>query len=97
MASEIDVSSVSESNDISLSSHDVSRRVIAGDYILKKIKNAKGSRAWEQFWIVFDRFNDNEIFGVTCCSVCKVSILYKKKMSGEERSLGTKNMLDHLK
>ena len=97
MASEFDVSSVPESNDISLSPQDVSRQVIAGDYILKKKKNAKGSRAWEQFWIVFDHSSDNEIFGVACCGVCKVSILYKKKVSGEERSLGTKNMLDHLK
>ena len=29
--------------------------------------------------------------------VCKVCILYKKKVSGEEKSLATKNMLDHLK
>ena len=28
--------------------------------------------------------------------VCKVCILYKKKVRGEEKSLGTKNMLDHL-
>ena len=27
----------------------------------------------------------------------KVCFLYKTKMSGEERSLGTKNMLDHMK
>ena len=47
--------------------------------------------------MVYDPSNDAEVFGVMCCCVCKVCIRYKKKVSGEERSLGTKNMLDHLK
>ena len=41
--------------------------------------------------------NNEEVFGVVCCCVCKVCILYKKKVRGEERPLGTKNTLDHLK
>ena len=46
---------------------------------------------------MLDSSNNEEVFGVACCCVCKVCILYKKKVSGEEKSLGTKNMLDHLK
>ena len=46
--------SAPEGDDITISSPDILRRVIAGEYILKKKKNAKGSRAWEQFWIMFD-------------------------------------------
>ena len=34
---------------ISLSSCDASERVNSGDYILKRKKNVKGSRAWDQF------------------------------------------------
>ena len=79
-----------------VSPQQVSKRVIAGDYILKK-KNMKGSRAWEQFRIMLDSSSNEEVFEVACCCVCKVCILYKKKVSGEEKSLGTKNTLDHLK
>ena len=78
-----------------LSPQVVSRRVNDGDYILKK--NSKGSRAWERFRAVLNPSNNDEVFGVACCCVCKVCILYKTKVSGEERSLGTKNMLDHMK
>ena len=31
-----------------------------------------------------------------CVVACKVCIRYEKRVSGEERSLGSKNMLDHL-
>ena len=48
---------------------DVSTLVIDGDYILKKKKDTKGNRAWQQFQIVF---NPVEVFGVVCCCVCKV-------------------------
>ena len=75
---------------VSDSTQDVLKLVIDGDYILKKKKDTKGSRAWQQFRIVFDPVNNEEVFGVACCSVCKVCILYKKKVRGEERSLGTK-------
>jgi len=78
-------------------SQTVSRRVISGEYILRKNKNVKGSRAWEQFRIVYNSLTDEEVFGVACCSVCKACIVYKKVVRGEERSLGTKNMLDHLR
>ena len=40
--------SVPEGDDVTISPQDISRRVTAGEYILKKKKNAKGSRAWEQ-------------------------------------------------
>ena len=78
--------------DEDLSPQVVSRWVIDGDYILMK-KNLKGSRTWEQFRVVLNPSNNDEVFGVACCCVCKVCILYKTKVSGEERSLGTKNML----
>ena len=61
----------------SISPQDISQRVISGDFILKKKKNAKGSRAWDQFRVVFDPSNNSEVFGVACCCVCKVCILYK--------------------
>jgi len=51
------------------------KRIIDGDYILKKKKNAKGIRAWEQFRIVVDSSNNFEVFGVACCCLCKVCIL----------------------
>ena len=34
---------------LALSSREVSERVKRGDYILKKKKNTKGSRAWQKF------------------------------------------------
>ena len=49
----------------------VSRRVIDGDYILKKRKNSKGNRAWEQFRVVLNPSNNYEVFGVACCCVRK--------------------------
>ena len=56
-------------------------------------KDTKGSRAWQQFWIVFNPVNNEAVFGVACCCMCKVCMLYKKKVKVEERSY----MLDHLK
>lgn len=50
-----------------------------------------------EFQVVFNLSNDAEVFGVTCGCICNVCIHYKKKVSGEERSLGMKNMLCHLK
>ena len=35
-----------------LSSREIYKCVKRGDYILKKKKNGKGSRAWEQFRII---------------------------------------------
>ena len=75
----------------------VSRRVVAGDLVLKLNRNSKGSPAWDQFRIVWDPDKNQEVYGIACCSVCKSCLLYKKLVNGEEKSMGTKNMLDHLK
>ena len=45
-------------------------QVIAGEYILKK--NTKGSIVREQFEIMFDPLNNDEVFGVMSCCVCNV-------------------------
>ena len=37
------------------------------------------------------------MFGFACCTTCKTCLLYKKLVNGAERSMGTKNLLDHLK
>ena len=57
-------------------------------YFLKK-KNTKGSRAWEQCWVVLDPSNDAGVLESRVVP-CKVCIWYKNKESTEERSLGTK-------
>ena len=80
-----------------LAPQEVSSRVSAGEFILKKYKCSRGSRAWKQFCIVFDLTRGKEVFGIACCSICKVCILYKKIVNGQEKSLGTKNLLNHLK
>ena len=56
------------SDNASVSLQQVSEKVIAGDYILKK-KNVKASRAWEQFRIVVNSSNNEEVFGVASCCV----------------------------
>ena len=78
-----------------VNSREVSERVKRGEYMLKK-KNAKGSPAWEQFRIVWDE-NGEEVFGVACCATCKTCFLYKKLVNGAEKSMGTKNLFNHLK
>ena len=50
------------SDDAIVSPQQVLKRVIAGDYILKKKKNTKGSRAWEHFRIVLYFSNNDEVF-----------------------------------
>ena len=64
--------------------------------IWKKKKDAKGSYAWEQFQVVWDD-NGEEVFGVVCCANFKNCFIYKKLIDGQVRSMGTKNLLDHLK
>ena len=64
--------------------------VIDSNYILNKKKETKGSRAWQQFWTMFNPVNNEEVFRVMCYCVCKVCILYKKGVKREERSLGKK-------
>ena len=44
-----EVANVDQSSLDALSSREVSERVKRGDYILKKKKNTKGSRAWQRF------------------------------------------------
>ena len=45
----------------------------------------KESRAWEQFRIMLDPSNNDEVFSIAYCCVSKACI-YKKKVSGKERS-----------
>ena len=52
----------------------VSRLVIDCYHILKK-KSAKGNRAYHQFTMVLNALNNEEVFGVACCCMCK---MYKK-------------------
>ena len=69
-----------------------------GDYILKKNKNTKGSRAWQKFRTVYDESRgEEEVFGYACCVTCKTCLRYKKLVDGTEKLMGTKNLLDHLK
>ena len=75
----------------------VSKHVMSGNFILKVNKKLKGSCAWDQFRLVWDPTTNEEVFGIACCNICKSCLLYKKKIKGEEKSMGTKNMLDHLK
>ena len=69
---------VLDDRDEDISPQTVSKLVIDGDYILKK-KNTKGSRVWDQFRVVLNPLNDEEVFGVAFCCICKVCILYKKR------------------
>ena len=87
----------SDDDTVSLFPQAVSKHVMSGDFILKVNKKSKGSRAWEQFRLVWDPSKNEEVFGIACCAVCKSCLLYKKSINGEQKSLGTKNMLDHLK
>lgn len=72
----------------------ITKHVVSGELILKVSKKLRGSRAWEQFRLVWDPVKNEQVRGFACCSVCKSCLRYK---SVEEKSLGTKNMLDHLK
>ena len=82
---------------LALSSREVSEGVKRGDHILKKKKNTKGSRAWQKFRIAYDESSGEEVFGYACCVTCKTRLLYKKLVDGTEKSMGMKNLLDHLK
>ena len=75
----------------------VSKCVVAGDPMLKSNRKSKGSRAWDQFCIVWDPDKNQEVYGIACCSVCKLCLLYKKLVNGEEKLMSTMNILDHLK
>jgi len=37
------------------------------------------------------------VFGIAWCSICKSCFVYKKLVNCQERLMGKKNILDHLK
>ena len=80
-----------------ISPQTVTKRVVSGELVLKINKKSKGNHAWNQFCLVWDPVKNEQVRDVACCSVCKSCLLYKRMANGEEKSLGTKNMLDHLK
>ena len=49
--------------------------------VLKKKKDIKRSRAWQQFRIVFNPVNNEEVFRIACCCVCEVWIATLQKES----------------
>jgi len=59
-----------------MSPQEVASQFSSGEFILKKYKCLRGSHVWEQFHVVFDPTHSKEVFGIVCCSICKVSILY---------------------
>ena len=59
----------------------VYRHVTDGEYIFKK--NMKGSRAWDQFRVVLNPSNNEEVFGVACCCVYMVR-MYPLQKKGEQ-------------
>ena len=62
-----------EGDNITISPQDISRWVTAGEYILKKKRMRKEvERGSSGLCLIL------EVFGVACCCVCKVCILYKK-------------------
>ena len=75
----------------------VSERVRLGELLLRVNKKSKGSHAWDQFCLVWEPVSNQEVCGISCCSMCKSCIRYKMSLNGEEKLLGTKNMLDHKK
>ena len=80
-----------------ISPHAVTKHVVSGEWILKVNKKSKGSHGWDQFHLVWDPVKNEQVHGFACCSMCKSSLLYKRMENEEEKSLGTKNMLDHSK
>ena len=53
-------------------STDISKRIIAGDYVLKN-KNVKGSQAWEEVELFII-----EVFGIACCYYAKSCLVYNR-------------------
>ena len=62
----------------------VSKCVVAGYLVLKLNRKLKGSRAWDQFCIMQDPDKNQEVYGIACCSVCKLCILYKTLVIGKK-------------
>jgi len=63
----------------------VTKRMMPGELILKVNKRSKGSRAWDQFRLVWDPVKNEQVRGVACCSVCKSCLLYKRIANGKEK------------
>ena len=66
-------------SETSLLTQAVSKQVVSGDFVLKVNKKSKGSRAWDQFRLVWDPSKNEEVYGIACCAVCK-SCLYIKSL-----------------
>ena len=67
----------------------VSERVGSGELLLRLNKKSKGSHAWDQFHLVWDPVDNQEVRGIACCSVCKSCLCYKTSLNWEEKLLGT--------
>jgi len=76
-AAQLTLSSEPPSSDIhselcdTISPQAVTKRVVSGELILKVNKKLKGSRAWNQFCLVWDPVKNEQVRGIACCSVCK--------------------------
>jgi len=66
-----------------------SERVRSGELLLRVNNKSKGSHAWDQFHLVWDPVDNQEVCGIACCSVCKSCLCYKMSLNGEEKLLGT--------
>ena len=67
------------SHDVTVSPQDILKRVSVGDYILNKKKNMKGSRAWEQFRIMLNPSNNDEVLGVSYMLLCVWYVFFAKR------------------
>ena len=79
--------------DVNVSPQDILKRVIAGDRTRRIQKEVEHGSSLESSSFLPVMMKCLELH----VAVCKTCILYKKKVSGEERSLGIKNMFDYLK
>ena len=68
-------------SEITLLIQAVSKQVVSRDFVLKVNKKSKGSRAWDQFHLVWDPSKKEEVYGIACCAVCKSCLLYKMEFS----------------
>ena len=50
-------------------------KCLVADLVLKLNRKLKGSRAWDQFCIMQDPDRNQEVYGIACCSVCKLCLL----------------------
>ena len=52
--------------------YSVSKCVVEGDLVLKLNRKSKGSRVWDQCCIMQDPDKNQEVYGIACCSICKL-------------------------